>query len=192
MTNKAKALPQAEAYQDTIKYTQQIINHALPNWQRTLLNSSVNLQLPGTEFVHLLVNQFIKVFYLWITSFQVHFNCKGTAWQNIKSKSHMFYFKLMYFFIAALTPLFRGKWWRQKLYKVAFIVCCNAAAAPMYRLLIYRSSTQHTAPQVHFLAVPQCSSRRRDGNTTTATYRNAAAVDYERSLSQDMIHTNKQ
>ncbi len=69
----------------------------------------------------------------------------------------------------------------------AFIVCCNAAALPMYRLLIYRSSTQRTAPQVHFLAVPQCSSRRRDGNTTTATYRNAAAVDYERVLSSPLL-----
>ena len=38
-----------------------------------------------------------------------------------------------------------------------------------------------TAPQVHFLAVPQCSSWYRDGNTTTATYCNTAAVvDYER------------
>ncbi len=67
--------------------------------------------------------------------------------------------------------------------KGAFIVCCNVAALPIYRLHIYRSSTQRNAPQVHFLAVPQCSSRRRDGNTTTATYRNAVAVDYERTLS---------
>ncbi len=36
--------------------------------------------------------------------------------------------------------------------------------------------------EVHFLAVPQCSSRHRDRNTTTATNRNADAVDYERSL----------
>ncbi len=36
---------------------------------------------------------------------------------------------------------------------------------------------------VHFLALPQCSSRYRDGNTTkTATYGNTAAADYERSL----------
>ena len=42
-------------------------------------------------------------------------------------------------------------------YKGEFIVCCNAAAVPIYRLLIYRSSTQRTAPQVHFLAVPQRS-----------------------------------
>ncbi len=39
----------------------------------------------------------------------------------------------------------------------------------MYRLLIYRSSSQRTALQIHFLAVPQCNSRCRDGNTTTAT-----------------------
>ncbi len=52
----------------------------------------------------------------------------------------------------------------------------------MYRLLIYHSSTQRTALQVFSLAVPQCSSRRRDGNTTTATYRNAAAADYERTF----------
>ncbi len=66
-----------------------------------------------------------------------------------------------------------------ELAKGAFIVCCcyNAAALLMYRLLIYRS-----ALQVHFLAVPQCSSQRRDGNAATATYRNAAAVHYEHSL----------
>ncbi len=57
----------------------------------------------------------------------------------------------------------------------------------MDRLLIYRSSTQRTSPQVHFLAVPQCSSRHRDGNTTTATYRNAAAVDYERSFTPSTL-----
>ncbi len=68
--------------------------------------------------------------------------------------------------------------------KGAFIICYNAAALQMYQLLIYLSSTQHTAPQVHFLAVPQCSSWRRDGNTTTATYCNAAAVDYECSFRQ--------
>ena len=34
----------------------------------------------------------------------------------------------------------------------------------------------------HFLAVPKCSSWRRDGNTTTATYRNVAAVEYEQGL----------
>ncbi len=42
--------------------------------------------------------------------------------------------------------------------KRAFIVCCNTAALPRYRLLIYHSSTQRTASQVHFLAVLQCSS----------------------------------
>ncbi len=36
----------------------------------------------------------------------------------------------------------------QILPKDAFIVYCNAAAVPMYRLLIYRRSTQCTAPQV--------------------------------------------
>ena len=63
--------------------------------------------------------------------------------------------------------------------KGVFIVCCNAAALPMYRLHIYCSSTQRTAPQVHFLAVLQCSGRCRDGNTATAIYHNAAAVNYE-------------
>ena len=38
---------------------------------------------------------------------------------------------------------------------------------------------QHTAPQVHFLVVLQCSSWCRDRNTTTAIYRNAAGVNYE-------------
>ncbi len=42
--------------------------------------------------------------------------------------------------------------------------------------------------QVHFLAVPHCSSRRRDGNTTTATYRNAAAVDYECTFSGSIFN----
>ncbi len=67
--------------------------------------------------------------------------------------------------------------------KGAFIVCCNRAMLPMYQLLICHSSTQHTASQAHFLAVPQCSNRRRDGISGTAAYCNAAAVDYERSLS---------
>ncbi len=73
--------------------------------------------------------------------------------------------------------------------QVAFIVYCNAAAVPMYRSHIYRSSTQSTALQVHFLAVLQCSSRRRDRNTTTATCRNAAAVDYERIFTEKPILT---
>ena len=41
---------------------------------------------------------------------------------------------------------------------------------------------QRTASQVHFLAVPECSSWHRDGNTIAATYRNADAVDYERNF----------
>ncbi len=60
--------------------------------------------------------------------------------------------------------------------KGVFIVCCNAAILLMYQLLIYCSSTQSTAPQAHFLEVVQCSSQCRDGNTTTATNRNADAV----------------
>ncbi len=59
----------------------------------------------------------------------------------------------------------------------------------MYRLLTYHSSTQRTAPQVQYLAVSQCSSRHRDGNATTETYLNAAAVDYERSLSEKPMLT---
>ena len=55
-----------------------------------------------------------------------------------------------------------------------------------------RSSTQRTAPQVHFLEVPQCCSRHRDGNTTTATYRNAASVDYERSFTPAVCIVCKQ
>ncbi len=66
--------------------------------------------------------------------------------------------------------------------KDAFIICCNAAALHMYRLLIYCRSTQRTTPQVHFLSLPQGSSRRRERNTTAAIYRNVAAVDNERTL----------
>ena len=65
--------------------------------------------------------------------------------------------------------------------KGAFIVCCNAAALPVYRLLIYRSSTQRTAPQLHCRTTKQ-QSAQRDGSTTTATYHNAAAVNYEHSF----------
>ena len=54
--------------------------------------------------------------------------------------------------------------------KGAFIVCCNAAALPMYRLLIYHSATQRTALKFTSLQY------------RTATYRNAAAVDYERTF----------
>ena len=68
------------------------------------------------------------------------------------------------------------------LLKGMFIVCCNTAALAMPSLLIYCRSTQGTAPQVHFPAVLQCSSWCRDGNQTTATYRNADAVKYERSI----------
>ena len=55
-----------------------------------------------------------------------------------------------------------------ELTKGTFIVCYNTAVLPMYWLLMYHSSMQQTALQVHFLAVPQCSSLCRDGNTTTA------------------------
>ncbi len=54
-------------------------------------------------------------------------------------------------------------------------------------ITIYRSSTQRTAPQGHFLVVPQCSSRRRDGITITATSRNADAVDYERTYNHPAL-----
>ncbi len=69
----------------------------------------------------------------------------------------------------------------------AFIVCCNAVALTMYPLHIYHSSMQHTELKVHSLAVPQCSSRCRDGNMTTAIYRNADAVDYERTIALGVI-----
>ena len=39
------------------------------------------------------------------------------------------------------------------MYKGVFIVCCNAAALPRYRLLIYHSSTQHTVPQLQFTSL---------------------------------------
>ncbi len=47
--------------------------------------------------------------------------------------------------------------------------------------LLQRNPTHCT--QVHFLAVPQCSSRRRDRNMSTATCHNTAAVNYECSVS---------
>ncbi len=55
-------------------------------------------------------------------------------------------------------------------------IYCNAAAVPMYRLLIYRRSYGDNATH--------CSSRRRDGisGTVTATATQLAAVHYERSL----------
>ncbi len=96
-----------------------------------------------------------------------------------------FWWSCYYYFIP------RSIWWGDQMrnfqeptfFKSAFIVHCNAAALPMYRLHIYRRSMQRTAPQVNFLAVRQCSSRRRDGNTTTATYyRSADALDYEQIL----------
>ncbi len=37
------------------------------------------------------------------------------------------------------------------MHKGAFIVCCNAAAVPMYRLLIYRRSTQRTAAKLKLI-----------------------------------------
>ncbi len=46
---------------------------------------------------------------------------------------------------------------------------------------------QHTELKVHSLAVPQCSSRCRDGNMTTAIYRNTDAVDYERTIALGVI-----
>ena len=47
-------------------------------------------------------------------------------------------------------------------------------------LITYLPKLQCTAPnQDHFLAVLQYSSRRKDGNMTTATYHNTDAVEYE-------------
>ncbi len=47
-------------------------------------------------------------------------------------------------------------------------------------ITICHSSSQCTAPPVHFVAVPQCSSWCRDRNMGTAIHRNADAVEYER------------
>ena len=69
--------------------------------------------------------------------------------------------------------------------KGAFTVCCNAAALPMYRLLIYRSSTQRTTPQVKINLILHCSGWCRDGNSGTAAYCNASAEDYERIFTLD-------
>ncbi len=61
----------------------------------------------------------------------------------------------------------------------SLLLCCNAVALLMNRFLIYSSSTQRIAHLVHSLAVPQWSSRRRDGDTASAPNCNAAAVDYK-------------
>ncbi len=65
----------------------------------------------------------------------------------------------------------------------------QSTATQLHLSLIYHSSTQRTTPQVKislkFAAVPHCSSWCRDGNSGTATYHNAAAVNYERSLIDD-------
>ncbi len=47
---------------------------------------------------------------------------------------------------------------------------------------IYCNSMQCTALQVKIDAVSQCSSWCRDGNTSTATYHNTDAVQYEQSF----------
>ncbi len=64
--------------------------------------------------------------------------------------------------------------------KGAFIVYCNAAA-----LLMYIVSITYL-PQLKAMhctsSLLLCSSLHRDGNTATATYCNADAVDYECSL----------
>ncbi len=90
---------------------------------------------------------------------------------------------LQYWFFNVFVTL-HGNWnyWlstsshNYMLCKSVYIVCCNTTALPIHRLLIYHSSTQHSAPQVQFLAVLQCSSRRRDGNTTTATYHSCSRL----------------
>ena len=70
--------------------------------------------------------------------------------------------------------------------KGAFIVYCNAAAVPMYRLHTSAAATQCTVKiklkLINFAAVPLCSSRRRDGISGTATATQLAAVHYEHSL----------
>ena len=53
-----------------------------------------------------------------------------------------------------------------------FILHCNTAALLIILLIFYYSSTQHAAPQVHFFAVPQCSSWSRDRNLSTASHCN--------------------
>ena len=55
-------------------------------------------------------------------------------------------------------------------------------------IIFYLSSRQHTAAPIHFVAVPQCSSCYRDGNTGITTYHNADVVVYEWSLSLAFLH----
>ncbi len=50
----------------------------------------------------------------------------------------------------------------------------NGLLRSVYISIFCRSSTQRTAPQIHFVAVPQCSSWCRDGNSITATHLNSA------------------
>ena len=72
--------------------------------------------------------------------------------------------------------------------KDAFIVCCNAAALTMYQLLIYHSSTQYTAPQVHFLAVLQCRSRRRP--EIRPVQLTATQLQWTMKAASESIHTH--
>ena len=56
-------------------------------------------------------------------------------------------------------------------------------------IIFYRSSTQRTAPQIHFLALPQCLvGAETEIRALQLTHRNADAVEYERSFIRSLIN----
>ena len=127
----------------------------------------------------------------WRWDFWYHLLC----WYVLCLSTSAILFEMEAIICITLRPLMSNfesfldvKWYivfecvKQEVTKGMFIVCCNTAALLVYLLLIYCSAMQCTAPQVHFIPVPQCGSWHRDGNTKTATYPNAAAVDYECSF----------
>ena len=65
----------------------------------------------------------------------------------------------------------------------AVVLCSSYSTAMQLNLpmsiIFYHTSAQHTAPQVHFLAVLQCSSWCSDENMSTTIHCNADAVECE-------------
>ncbi len=64
----------------------------------------------------------------------------------------------------------------------------NAVTLPIYPLLSTAAQRNALQLKFHYLAVPQCISWSRDGNTTTAGI--ADAVEYERS-SRELVNLDQ-